>query len=151
MGINEIVAQWREVYKMRTHLDDLSKQLKEGPEAELRASIMMYLEVNNLSGIKTDDGTVGKKATQRVEIVDLDKLCGYMLNNMNNLKEGMRLADNLLLQKTAHKAEILKILYTMLGAEKDDKVPDDKLNEVGAALGVHVVSKADITFNTKRS
>ena len=41
--ITSLVEQWRAVVKQRKALDDLSKQLKNGPEAELRSKILMYM------------------------------------------------------------------------------------------------------------
>lgn len=144
--ITSLVSRWQKVTQQRKELDDLSKQLKEGPEAEYRQQIMMYLTANKLTGLKTSDGTIGVRTTRRVEITDLNKMCDYMLKSMETASAKGMPADALLFQKTAHKTAILDLLFKALGRDEKDGATDEELSKVAEELGCRVVSKADISF-----
>lgn len=149
--INAAVAQWRDIYKQRLNLESLGKKLKEGPEAELKASILMYLDAQGLKGAKVEGGTISRKASTRVEISDTEALCRYMFQRMiEALQQGKPLSDCLLLQKAAHKGEVTALVKAALGLDEKAEVSDEEFNAVAAQLGVRAVSKEDISFSTKQ-
>lgn len=147
--INAAVAEWRAVYRQRLELERLAKQLKDGPEAESKASILMYLDTQGLEGAKVEGGTIGRRSSTHVEIADTEQLCRFMFQRMiEALQQGKPLSDCLFLQKTAHKGEVTSFIKNALGVAKDAKVSDEDFNTVAVQLGVKAVSKEDISFRT---
>lgn len=149
VNINELVEQWRAVRKQRLELDDLSKKLKNGPEAELRAQVLMWLDSQNLPGVKTQHGTVSRTKKSHLEIRDIEAFLQFQFGNMENCKnEGKPLTDALVMQKTPLKSGILEHVQSVLGLDNLDSISDEEFNKIASTFGIERVSTEDITFKS---
>lgn len=150
MQITELIAQWRAVIRQRKELDDLSKKLKEGPEAQLKAQILTYLDTAGINGTKTDAGTATKTYKNHVEITDMERFLTYQLTMLKECNTQQRpLSDGLILQKTPLKSGIVDIVMRSLGKDPDaDSVTDEEFNAAAADMGIRRVSYADLHFKS---
>lgn len=149
LDINELVKQWRAVRKQRLELDDLSKQLKNGPEAKLRGQILMWLDVNNLPGVKTQHGTIGRTKKSHLEIKDIEAFLQFQFGELDNCKQnGKPLTDALILQKTPLKSGIIEHVQNILGIQDAGQLSDEEFNKVTTVFGIERVSAEDITFKS---
>lgn len=147
-SIANTIQQWRGLVKERLELEKLAKKIKEGPEAELRAQILMYLDANNMTGVKVEGGTISKTSKKHLEAEDMEKFLSVMLDMMLQAKtEGRPLVEGVLLQRTLLKSGITDWVKERLGVNDDPT--DDQFNAVAAELGVKRISENDITFRTR--
>lgn len=150
-NINELVAKWRAVVKQRSELDRLSKTLKNGLEADLKAQILMYLAANSLPGIKAEVGFVTQTQKEHLEIQDLEKFLQKQAALFDEARaKGRPLADALLLQRTPLRSEINSQVLQALSLSEKDKVDDNTYNTVAtASYGVRRVSVSDLSFRSR--
>ncbi|MBQ3569588.1 MAG: hypothetical protein IJA20_02820 [Methanocorpusculum sp.] len=149
VDVNVLVEQWRTIRKQRLELDDLSKKLKNGPEAELRAQILMWLDSQNLPGVKTQHGTVSRTKKSHLEIRDIETFLQFQFGNMATCQqEGKPLTDALVMQKTPLKSGILEHVQQVLGLDNLDSISDEEFNKVASTFGIERVSTEDITFKS---
>lgn len=147
-NITEAVEKWREYRKSRLELEDLAKKIKNGPEAQMRAAILMYLDSQGMNGSKTAAGTVSKTSKDHLEVVDTEALLRFMLSNMiTALKEGRPLADALILQKTPLKSGITELVRQRLDVDGATPLTDEQFNGIAAQFGIKRVSEPDISFS----
>lgn len=124
----------------------MAKQLADGPEAEARAQILIWMDSNGLPGIKTEHGTVSRTKKSHIEIVDTEKFCSHMVDNILAARnEGRPLVDELLLQQRVLKTSIINYLCTELGVNNLVDVNDDVCNTLLENMGLRYVSSFDIT------
>lgn len=146
--INKVVEEWRAYRKQRLELDSLSKKIKEGPEAQLRGQILMWLDSHQLPGAKTQFGTVSITNKPHLEIENTEVMLRYMFQNMVKcLQENRPLSDALILQKTPLKSGITDLVRRQLGLSENDEVTDEQFNSVAQSFGVKRVSDKDISFS----
>ncbi len=146
--ITSLVEQWRAVVKQRKALDDLSKQLKNGPEAELRSKILMYMDVQGMNGVKTACGTISRTTKNHLEMVDTEAFLRLQLQRMLTcLQEGRPLADALIMQKTPAKSNIFEMVKELTGSGKET-MTDDQFNAIAAGFGIKLVSDTDVSFKS---
>lgn len=151
MNVNDLITQWRTVVKQRQELDRLSRELKVGPEAALKSQILMYLDSQNLPGVKSGVGTVSRTTKDHMEVTDLNVLLEKQYELFNKAKaEGRPLSDALLLQRTPVKAEITSYVLGMLGLDEKAKPTDDEFNAAADALGIRRVSTLELSFRSAR-
>ena len=147
--LNTLVEEWRKVRQQRLELDDLSKKLKAGPEAELRARILMWLDSNNLPGAKTQHGTVSRTRKNHLEVTDTETFLRYMYDGMTQcINEGRPLADGLLVQKVPLKSGITEHVHERLGISDKDSTDDETFNSIANVFGITRVSVDDIAFKS---
>lgn len=147
-NINELVAQWRAIVKQRSELDRLSRELKNGPETELKAQIMMYLDTHDVPGIRSKIGFITRTKKVHVEIADMQTFLACQLERFQKAQEeGKPLADVLMLQKTAVRSEI-DDLVTPSDALA---LSDDEYNAVAEKFGIRRVSRPDLSFKSAAS
>lgn len=150
MDVTTIASQLMEVRQQRLGLESLAKQIKAGPEAELEAQLLMYLDAQGVRSVKTDVGTVHTKRSTRVEIDNLETLCIYMYNRMSQaLREGKSITDGFVFQQSPHKGILTDIVRDHLGLDAKAELTDEAFNAVATQLGVRAVSKvtANVTKN----
>lgn len=150
MQITELISQWRAVIKQRKELDDLSKKLKEGPEAQLKAQILTYLDTAGVTGTKTDAGTATRTYKNHLEITDMAVFLNYQLTLLKDCADkNVPLSDGLVLQKTPLKSGITDIVMRQLGKDPEtDSITDDEFNATAAQMGIRRVSYADLHFKS---
>lgn len=145
--VNAAVLRYKEARRQRLELDDLSKKIKEELEEPLKAELLEYLGSQGLQNAKTAHGTIAQRKNTRVEVLDIETVCSVMLENMLKLRdEGKPLADALLLQKTAHKANVTEVVNEILGNPNPD---EEQFNEVASRFGMRAVSKIDLSLTAK--
>lgn len=150
MTINALIAKWRAVVKQRMELDRLSKELKNGIEADLKGQILAYLDINGIPGVKSDVGFVTRTAKDHLEIRDLNKFLERQMEMFAQAKaEGRPVSDALILQKSPLKSEISNLVFEELGLNPGkDKVDDNTFNTVAERYGLSRVSTADLSFRS---
>ncbi len=141
--ITDLVEQWRKVRAQRLELDNLSKQLKTGLEAQLRGQILMWLDSNELESARTEHGTASVTAKTHLEITDTEKFLKHMYDKMTQcLQEGRPLVDGLMLQQTPLKSYIQDYV--------GEKETDEEFNKVSETFGIRRVSDRDISFKSSK-
>lgn len=147
-NLNDLVEQWRAVVKQRRELDSLSKQLKEGPEADLVRRILMKLDMEDLPGAKTRHGFVTRTTKTHLEIADKEKFLQYQQQRMLDAATAAQpLSDVLLLQSTPLKSGIVELVQ---GIANTKDLSDEEFNRIAEPLmGIRRVSDADLSFKSK--
>lgn len=150
MNINQLIAKWRAVVKQRMELDRLSRELKNGVEADLKGQILAYLDLNDIPGVKSDVGFVTRTSKDHLEIRDLNKFLERQMEMFAEAKAaGRPVSDALILQKSPLKSEIASLVYEELGLTPGkDKIDDATFNRVADQYGLSRVSTADLSFRS---
>ena len=150
MDIGQAIEEWRKVVAQRKALDAMSKQIKEGVEAKLKAQILMYLDANNLNGVRSSDGFVSRTEKTHLEITDQEKfLSEQHALLMKSVHDSIPFGDNLILQRTPHKGFITELVRKRLGLSENEDLSDEKFNSISEQFGIRRVSEADLSFKSK--
>lgn len=144
-NINDLTARWRAVVRQRQELDRLSRELKNGPEAELRSAIMMYLDSQNIPGVKTQFGYVSRTVKTHLEVTDSQALLDKQLDLLLAAREsGHPLNDALIIQKTPAKVAFLEHMGN------SSQLADEEFNKLAAEYGIKRVTTADLSFRSAK-
>lgn len=149
--LDSLVKQWRVIVKQRQELDKLSKALRQGPEAEIKARILLYLDSHGMLGSKTSAGTVTRTDATHIELMDIEKFLNYQREQFNKAAEaGIPLADVLLLQRSPAKTMIGGMVANVLDINPGNKLTDAEYNAVTESIGIRRVSEPDLSFKSAR-
>ena len=138
------MARYVAVKAKRTALEKEAAEIRQGEEESLKQQILLEMAASGISSMKLKGiGSVVAKATQHYEIVDMEKLCRFMMQQMVQCaKEGRPLSDGVLLQSRVSRSVLEEYLGDAINlAEADDAAL--------APFGVRLVSKLDLSV-TKR-
>lgn len=139
-----LIAEYASVKARRMALEKEASELKRDQEEPLKQQILLEMAATGIKSMKLDGiGSVVSKSSDHYEIVDMEKLSYFMLQQMVRCaKEGRPLSDGVLLQSRISRA----VLEEYLG----DSINLAEANDAALAqYGVKLVSKPDLSI-TKR-
>jgi len=141
------IEEWRKIRAQRLELEALAKKISEGPEANLKAEIITFLDATNQTGARSTAGTASKTTKRRIQLRDAELACKIMWGKMTDaMTNGLPLSDCLLFQKTAKQSEIDTLVREVLNVSADTDIKLEDFNAVANQLGMEAVENVDLTF-----
>lgn len=143
-NLSKLIAEYAAVKAERMALEKKVADLKREKEDVLKQQILLEMAATGIRSMKLEGiGSVVAKSSDHYEIVDLEKLSRFMLQQMVQCaKEGRPLSDGILLQSRISRVNLEEYLGGLIDLEQAD---DAAL----APYGIKLVSKPDLSI-TKR-
>lgn len=147
-NIEELVTQYNQLRQKRAELEKMATATK-SLEDNIKAKLMMQLDVLGVTSIKANHTTVSKTSTIRPEIFDHNALQEVMYKLMTDARrEGRPLQDGLLLQRTVAKNSVLAYIKEQAGLTESDvfDVNNPKVVEIAKSIGLTLREIPDLSI-----
>lgn len=147
-NIDTLIDFYNKLRQKRSELEKMAAEIK-SHEENVKAKLMMQLDVLGLTSVKSNHTTISKTSTIRPEIIDHAKLQETMYNLMTEARnDGRPLQDGLLLQRTVAKTSVLAYIREHAGLTDSDTLnaSDPKVQEVAQSIGLNLREIPDLSI-----